>query len=258
MVSLAHVYERSAQSLALELAYTRSDEFGAYRSGGVSWDYAIVPQWRVSAVADSALDIPTLYQRTSRPGAAARRPQANRRVELHLDWEDDGRALGLAVYRRHLQDLMSLEPVAQCQGLAGCGATARPTQLQGVTLSGKGSLGQLDLGGSLDLRYAVDADSRLPLPRQAHQILKLDGGTQWGRWHVGPEWQLVSRRYADANRTSQLAGYGRLDVQASASFAPAWEVMFRVDNATDRNYRLSSSQAGSGRVWRVQLRWAPG
>lgn len=256
-VSLAHVYERSAQSLALELAYTRDDEFGAYRSGGVSWDYTIVPQWRVSAVADSALDIPTLYQRTPRPGAAARRPQANRRVELHLDWEDEARAWGLAVYRRHHRELSSLAPADRCPGLAGCGAAASPTLLQGVTVSAKGELGRLRLGGAMDLQQAVDADSRLLLPRHARQVLKLDGSTRLGRWQIGPQWQLVGRRFADASQHTPLAGYGRLDVQASARFAPAWELVLQVDNAADRKYRLSSSQVAAGRSWSVQLHWVP-
>lgn len=257
VVSLAHVYERSAQSLALELAYTRSDEFGAYRSGGVSWDYAIVPQWRVSAVADSALDIPTLYQRTSRPGAAARRPQANRRVELHLDWEHDARAWGLAVYRRHQRELSSLASADSCPGLAGCGAAASPTLLQGVTVSARGELGGFRLGGAMDLQQAVDADSRLLLPRHARQALKLDGSTRLGRWQIGPQWQLVGRRFADASQHTALAGYGRLDVQASARFAPAWELVLKVDNAADRKYRLSSSQVTAGRAWSVQLHWVP-
>jgi len=251
--SLGHVYKRRAHSLDLGLGYMHDSEFGDHATGKLTWDYDIVPQWRLSVMAGSSVQVPTLHSRFS----DSDQPEKKQGVALHLDWESEDEALGLAVYRRHVRELVSLAPGSLCQDLADCDTDGRGTQLQGLALSGQRGLGRFDLGGSLELQQPVDADSQLLLPRRATRVLKLDASTRIGPWQVSPKWRLFSRRYGDAAHRSQLAGYGRLDVQASAHFAPAWELMFGVDNVADRHYRLSNSSTGSGRAWRVRLRWVP-
>ena len=95
------------------------------------------------------------------------------------------------------------------------------------------------------------------LARRAKRILKLAADTRVGDWTLGAEWQASSRRWDNATNTNVLAGYGVVNLYASATIARDWSVLARIDNVGDRDYRIARGYATAGRTFFVGLRWSP-
>jgi vitamin B12 transporter len=256
-IALGYGHAHGAHTVQLNVRHDRDSEFGGHANGSAAYGYAFAPGWRVTAAAGTAFRVPTLYQRFSQYGQPALQPEKSRNVEIGLHWSQGASRFGVTAYRNQVRNLITFGAAGPCGDAFGCYDNTGRALLQGVTLAGAHRLGGVNLSGSLDLQNPKDDVTGKVLARRAKRILKLAADTRVGDWTLGAEWQASSRRWDNAANTNVLAGYGVVNLYASATIARDWSVLARIDNVGDRDYRIARGYATAGRTFFVGLRWSP-
>jgi vitamin B12 transporter len=261
-LALGWGWQGSGHTLQANVRFDKDSEFGNDTNGSLAWGYAFAPNWRVTASAGTAFRVPTLYQRFSRYGAADLQPEKSRNVELGLRWAQGASSFDATVYQNRVRNLISFGAAGPCADAFGCYENGGRAVYEGVTLAARhklsGALGTWHLGGSLDLQHPHSVATGKQLARRAKQLLKVNADTRIGMWTLGGEWQLSSHRWDNAANTNRLAGYGVLNLFASARIANDWQWLIRLDNVADRQYQLARGYAQAGRTVYTELRWTPG
>ncbi len=256
-IALGYGYTGGQHTLQLNLRHDRDSEFGGETTGGLAYGYGFAPGWRVTAAAGTAFRVPTLYQRFSEYGQPALRPEKARNLELGLHWARGASRFDLTAYRNKVRNLITFGAAGPCGATFGCYENTGRALLQGVTIAGAHRFGGLNLGASLDLQNPRDELTGKLLPRRAKRLLKVHADTRLGDWTLGAEWLASSRRYDNAGNTQVLAGYGLVNLYASATLAREWQLLARIDNLGDRQYHQVRGYATAGRTYYVGLRWTP-
>jgi vitamin B12 transporter len=257
-VALGYGYHGGPHTLQVNLRHDRDSQFGGQGTGGIAYGYAFAPGWRATAAAGTAFRVPTLYQRFSEYGDAALQPEKSRNIELGLRWSRGASRLDVTAYRNRVSHLIDyVAGAGACVSPYGCYENVSEASLQGVTLAGAHRLAGVNWGAALDLQNPQNTATGKLLARRARRVFKLNADTRLSDWNVGAEWQAASRRYDDAANASALAGYGIVNLYASATLARQWQLLARIDNALARDYELASGYAMGGRKVYVGLRWTP-
>ncbi len=256
-IALGYGLTAGAHHLQLNLRHDRDSEFGGNTNGAVAYGYGFAPGWRVTAAAGTAFRVPTLYQRFSQYGQPALQPEKARNFELGLHWAQGASRIDVTAYRNRVRNLITFGAAGPCGSAFGCYENTGRARLQGITIAAAHRFGAVNLGGSLDLQDPKDEVSGKLLPRRAKRLLKLHADTRVGDWTLGAEWQAASRRYDNAANTRVLAGYGIVNLYATATIAREWKLLARIDNLGDRDYQIARGYATAGRTFFLGLRWTP-
>ena len=256
-IALGYGFTQGAHTLQVNVRHDRDSEFGGQSTGGVAYGYGFAPGWRVTAAVGTAFRVPTLYQRFSEYGQPALQPEKARNMELGLQWAQGGSRFGVVAYQNKVRNLITFGSAGVCSSSFGCYENTGRAKLRGVTISGAHKFGGVNLGGSLDLQDPKDAKTGKTLGRRAKQLLKLNADTRVGDWTLGAEWQAVGKRWDNAANTNKLAGYGTVNLYATATLAREWTLLARIDNIGDRDYQLARGYATAGRTFYLGLRWTP-
>lgn len=237
-------------------------EFGGNSTGSLAYGYAISKTLRATASAGTAFRAPTLFQRFSIYGKPDLKAETARNTELGLRWQEGASHASVVAYRNRVKDLINYVagPGSCVNGVgdyAGCyGNTGRATY-SGVTLSGGTTVGDVRVGGSLDLMRPKDADSGLLLARRAETQATLTADVPVASWRLGGEIQHLGKRYNDAANTQALPAYTLLNLTASTDIGRDWRLLARIDNATDKDYESVLGYATAGRTYYLGLSWTP-
>ena len=256
-IALGYGLTSGRHTLQVNLRHDRDSEFGGQSTGGVAYGYGFAPGWRVTAAVGTAFRVPTLYQRFSEYGQPALQPEKARNVELGLHWSQGASRFGVVAYQNKVRNLITFGSAGVCESAFGCYENTGRAKLRGVTLSGAHKFGGVNLGGSLDLQDPKDARTGKTLARRAKHLLKLNADTRVGDWTLGAEWQAVGKRWDNAANTNKLAGYGTVNLYATATLAREWTLLARIDNVGDRDHQLARGYATPGRTFYLGLRWTP-
>ena len=257
-LALGWGWQAGQHTLQVNLRHDKDSEFGGNTNGNLAWGYEFVPNWRVTAAAGTAFRVPTLYHRYSQYGAPDLQPEKSRNMEVGLRWAQAGSSFDATVYQNRVRNLISFGAAGPCADAYGCYENGGRAVYEGITLSARHKLGSVNLGGSLDLQDPHSTETGKLLARRAKQLLKLNADTQVGSWTLGGEWQLSAHRFDNAANTSRLAGYGVVNLFASARVANDWQLLVRLDNVANRKYELARGYAQAGRTVYTELRWTPG
>jgi vitamin B12 transporter len=102
---------------------------------------------------------------------------------------------------------------------------------------------------SLSLIDPRDRDSGHMLPRRARRTLSADIDRKLSDITVGASWRAVSHRYENTTNTSELAGYGLIDLRSSwqSSAELRWDL--KLNNVLDRDYWQGKYERPTGPNW---------
>lgn len=239
-----------------QVRHDDDSEFGGKRTGSLSWGWAFVPQWRLTASAATSFRVPTLYQRFSQYGNPALVPETGRNVELGLRWAAPGSEASLTAWRNQVSNLINFGAPGPCADSFGCYVNVGRAELKGVTLAGRTQWGPVALRGSLDWHDPRNADTDKVLARRAKRLATFGAETQLAGWTVGTEVQAAGERFDNASNTQRLGGYGLLNLFASTQLMRGLALEARIDNLGDKDYQLARTYATAGRNGQVTLRWA--
>lgn len=261
-LALGYGLKSGAHTLQLNARHDDDSEFGGQATGSAAYAYGFAPNWRATASAGTAFRAPTLFQRFSIYGVPTLKPETSRNVELGVKYEAHGFSASVVAYRNRLRDLIDYVsgPGSCANGTgayAGCYANVNAARYEGLTFQVGSRLDNgLQLGASLDLLDPKNLVTGKQLPRRAKQMATLTADLALGTWSLGSELQLVGERYDNASNTARLAGYGLLNLSASARLAPDWTLVGRIDNVGDKDYQTALGYATAGRVVYLGLKWA--
>jgi vitamin B12 transporter len=262
--ALALGYGLRSGDHTLQLNARRDDdsEFGTHTTGSLAYGFALSKTLQLTSSAGTAFRAPTLFQRFSIYGTPDLKAETARNVEAGLRWQEAASRASVVVYRNRVKDLINYVsgPGGCVNGVgdfAGCyGNTGRATYT-GVTLAGGSKVGEVTLGGSLDLMRPKNAETGLLLARRAETQATLTADAPVGAWRLGAEVQHTGKRFNDAANLQPLPAHTLLNLTASTDIARDWRLLARVDNATDKDYESVLGYATAGRTYYLGLTWSP-
>ncbi|MCK6426928.1 MAG: TonB-dependent receptor [Burkholderiaceae bacterium] len=243
-------------SIQAQARHDKDSEFGGHATGSLAWGWRFQPGWRATVSAGTSFRAPTLYQRFSQYGVATLEPESGRNLEVGLRWASNGSELGLVAWRNRVEDLINFGAAGPCASTFGCYENAGRAQYEGVTLSGRHSLGALALSGSADWHDPRNLDTDKQLARRARKSARLAVDYRLAAWSFGAEWQGVGQRFDNAANTLVLPGYGLVNLRAGHELSPGLSLEARVDNVADKAYQTANTYAQPGRTAQLALRWA--
>ncbi len=114
--------------------------------------------------------------------------------------------------------------------------------------------------GSLNasLKDVSDGDTGNQLPRRAEETLRASVTHQIADWGIGADVRYEGDRFDDLQNTTELDAYTVVDLRADWRFARDWQGVFKINNATDEDYRLTAIHNRDDRNFLVQVKWQPG
>ncbi|MEK9952116.1 MAG: TonB-dependent receptor, partial [Curvibacter sp.] len=256
-LALGYGWSGVRHTLQLHARQDQDSEFGGRSTGSIGYGYALTPQWRLSASAATAFRAPTLFQRFSVYGVASLQPEYSRNVEIGARHTQGSASWGAVVYRNLVDNLITFSSPGPCASTFGCYANTAQAEYVGMTVSGQQMLADVRVRASFDLQDPHDRQTDRKLARRAQRYLNLGADTRLSRWNVGSDLRLSSERYDNAANTVVLPGYALLSLHAQTRLSPDWNLLLKVDNATDSRYQLANTYATAGRSFFVTLKWEP-
>ena len=264
--ALGYGWIAGAHALQLNSRSDRDSEFGGKLTGSAAYAFAITPALKISGSAGTSFRVPTLYQRfTVFAPPTPLLPEAGRNVELGLRYAEGSSNYGVVAYRNKMTNLINfvsgaglcpsgrLPPATR----VGCYVNVALAEYTGFTFSASETISNYRLFGSLDIQNPRDTSLNRQLPRRAKQHATLGVDARVGAWTLAGDLLLSAKRYDTIENTTELPGYGLVNLSASTALAKDWKALVRIDNLADKTYQTASGFATAKRTLYVGLTWAP-
>nr|WP_199065659.1 TonB-dependent receptor [Chromobacterium sp. ASV5] len=251
MKALFAVYQQDWGRHSLQASARRdlNDQFGGKNTGKLDYGYRFADGWLARAGYGTAFKVPTfndLYYPYSYgyQGNPNLKPESSINSELALEYNKAGNRLSVTAFHNQVENLITYvsDPVLSTM------ANINRATIRGLTVEGATELVGVNLTGNLTLLDARDDSTGNWLPRRPRQSANFTASKDFGKWTVGAEQQIVSRRYDDEKNSEATAlhGYGISNVYADYRFAKSWTATARVDNLFDREYETASGYNTGG------------
>ena len=266
-LALGYGWIAGAHALQLNTRRDRDSEFGGKSTGSVAYAFAVTPSWKISGSVGTSFRVPTLYQRfTVFAPPAPLLPEAGRNVELSLRYAKGTSNYGVVAYRNKMTNLLTF---VSGNGLCtngrapvvfdnrGCYANTALAEYTGFTFSASETVGDYRLYGSLDIQNPRDMTLNRQLLRRAKQHATIGIDARVGAWTMAGDVLLSAMRFDNAANTTELPGYGLVNLSASTLVAKDWKALVRIDNLADKVYQTANTFATARRSLYVGLTWTP-
>ncbi len=238
----------------LQAALRRDDDeqFGGHTTGSLAWgrDLGAVALRASFGTAYKAPTFNDLYY----PGFGNPdlRPETSRTWELGLRGALGGGTWNASVYQTEVDDLIGFDFATFLP------ANIDEARIRGLELAWQGVIGPWRVQGGatlLDAENRSGFDAGNELPRRAPRSLRVDIDRDLGDWAVGGTILAESRRYDDLGNTTELGGYGTVDLRAEYRLGADWRLQGRVENLFDKDYETAALYNQPGRSLWLTLRF---
>ncbi len=272
---LQHQFQVLGADWILGARSDRHENFGRKTTGNLAWGLDLTPATRLTASIGTAFKAPTvndLYWPNSASTFAGTtyitegnpnlRPESSQSEEIGLRHTlRPGLTLTANAYHTRISELIEW----QSTQTGPAQYTYRPANVSRALIHGLdlGAAGQLDgwkYDATLGWMTAENANTGVQLDRRPQRRFAVKLGRDFGPDALQAEWTGASMRL-DRTGTTQLRGYGLLNLTWSRALNRDTRLQARVENVFDRDYVLASSFSGDyntlGRTLFVSLRYQP-
>ena len=209
-------------------------QFGEQGTYGLAYGYQLSETWRVRMSTGTAFKAPSLYQLyASFYGNANVQPEESRNREASLVWERDGHSASATYYLNKVHNLIGGDPVTY-QFI-----NVNRARLEGVTLAYNGQVDAWQFNASYDWLNARNEQTEKRLGRRAQHKALLSVARNLGAGHLGLEWILVGKRFDTNAATTEIGGYGLLNLTGRYAVTPTLALEARLDNLLDKRYETA-------------------
>ncbi|MGY8627827.1 TonB-dependent receptor domain-containing protein [Chromobacterium violaceum] len=234
-------FEQGAHLFQASLRRDHDDQFGGKTTGKFDYGYKFAEGWMARVGYGTAYKAPTfndLYYPYS--GNPSLKPEDSKNTELSLQYRKGQQSFSVTIFQNKINQLINWAPAAPDSEIWVPKNIDRAT-IRGLTLEGATVVAGVDLGANLTLLDARDDGTGHWLERRPRQSANFTASKELGKWTLGAEQQIVSRRYDDPANTEAkaLRGYGVTNAFANYRFARNWTATARVDNLFDREYEIA-------------------
>ena len=252
--SLLAGWTGSLENHRFQINLRRDDnsQFGGETTGAATYGYQLTPALRGHLSYGTAFRAPTfneLYYPDSGSGGGnpTLKPETSKNKEIGVDWEHGAHRFSAVYFHNEVTNLINSWPPRNVDNAT----------LQGTSLSYDSRFDEWTMGLSLDFQRTRDDETGNRLARRADQRMNTHISRSLGNWNIGGEWQLVGKRFDDANNTVKLGGYGLVNLFADYRLQKDWSVFARANNIFDKYYELADTYATAGANVFIGLRYSP-
>ncbi|WP_158248805.1 TonB-dependent receptor domain-containing protein [Chromobacterium sinusclupearum] len=232
----AHLFQASIRN-------DHDDQFGRKMTGKADYGYRFADGWlaRVGyATGYKAPSFNDLYYPGS--GNPNLKPESSKNTELALQYRKDGRSANFTLFQNNVDQLIQWAPLDPSNPDSFWSpSNVDRAKIRGLTIEAAAQWLDIDWQGNLTLLDARDDKTGNWLANRPRQSANLSASKQWGKYTLGVEQQIASRRAGDPLNTEAkfLHGYGITNVFADYRLAKNWTATARIDNLFDREYETN-------------------
>lgn len=259
-LGLGYAWRAHGTAIQLNARNDWDSEFGTHSTGSVAAGQDFADHWNVHASWGTGYRAPTLYQRFSKYGNLALKPESSRNAELGVRYQNDGVQWGATAYDNWVTDLITGPPgsTRTCvQDPAYCYRNTALAHLKGISVNGAVPWGPVRLSGSMDFGSYKNALNGTDLQRRARRQASVRVDTDLKDWTLGAQLLAVGPRFDKVNNAGALGGYTVLNVDALYRLNAQWRVLARIDNLGDKKYENAQTYGTTPRTAILGLRWTP-
>jgi len=243
--------------------------FGTHASYSLSYGYEFQPEWTVMAIQATGFRAPTLEQMYGYYGITTLSPESNVSSELALQFRSGKSSGRLSVFQNTITDLITTnESSTGCTYGSYCYYNVNKVKIQGISLSGKTQVNDVNLQSSLDLLNPVYdsgtyAGNQLSL--RSKQAMHFSADKQFDETRAGVELQYVGKRFDDAANTVEWPSYGLVNLWSKTGLNSEWSWINRIDNLFNKTYQqygctgatISCNYVMPGVTFFTSVQWQP-
>lgn len=252
----SYIINDDVHSLQLSARHDSNTQFGSHNTGSIGYGYKFTPNWRATASAGTAFKAPTFndlyYPFFGNPNLS---PEKSRNIEASLRYQADNTSASATIFHHKIRDLIGYDDAFNVMNV-------NKARIKGLSLSASQKLGNLHLGGNIDIQSPEDEKTGKLLVRRANRHANLNASYTMGDWRFGAETTASSARYNNASNTVKLSGYALLNATVDYRFAKDWSMQARANNILDKQYAIALDFGGepyntSGANLFVNIRYQP-
>ena len=219
---------------------------GTVNTGNVAFGFNLPAQHRLIFSAGNAFRAPTVNDLywpigTYDYGNPNLKPEKSKNYEVELRGNYQPLQWSLSVYENKVRNLIQWAPDPTSAVGAYTPSNVANAKIRGADFNISTEIEQWVIGGRLSYTNPRDEDTNLLLQKRNRRTLGIDVDRKFGKLTVGADWLLQDARYADADNTRKLGGYGALDLRASYDPTPNWQLSLRADNVLGKKYTTQST-----------------
>ncbi len=227
----------------------RSDHIervGSVNTGNAALGFNLPAQHRLIFSAGNAFRAPTVNDLywpigTYDYGNPTLKPEKSKDYEVELRGNYQPLQWSFSVYENRIKNLIQWAPDPASAVGAYTPSNVAKAKIRGADFNVTTAIEQWLIGGRLSYTNPRDEDTDLLLQKRNRRTLGLDVDRKFGKLTIGADWLLQDARYADAENTRKLGGYGTLDLRASYDPTPNWQLALRADNVLAKKYTTQST-----------------
>jgi vitamin B12 transporter len=247
-----------ASGLEASLRHDDNSAYGSNTTGNLGYSHEVIPGLKLRALGGTTFRAPTfndLYYPDY--GVSTIQPERGRSIEVGAEWRSGTTTASATVYRNKVKNLINFDPNlagTDCPSGYdfGCAANTARATLQGATLSGAQSWGNLTVHGTIDFLDAKDDATGIRLTRRAAHQESLKADYDAGSWTAGASILDVGAR---PDSGVVLGGYGVLDLNGTYRLSPQWRLETKLMNALDHRIEPVFNYQGLGRQFWIGVRY---
>jgi vitamin B12 transporter len=232
----------------------RNSQFGSQTTGAIGYGYAFTPNLRATASFGTSFVAPSFNQLYF-PGFGNPNllPEEGRQHELGVVWRSGPVRSRVVVFDHRIRGFIPSGPLP---------SNVPRAKVDGVSASVDADLGAWTIAGSIDSLTPINATEgsanfgRL-LPRRAQDSGRLLLDWRAGALSFGGTLRAFGGRFDNADNTTRLGGFAKLDLRADWALSRDWVLAARVNNALDKSYETVLGYNQPGREVFFVARWSP-
>ncbi len=224
--------------------------FGTHFTWNLAYGYFVTPNLKIRANVGTAFKAPSLYQLYAENTAWSQRsnpnlqPEKSKNYELGLtynftDFAQNQHKISATAFYNKVKNLIAY--TTNPLDFSSSYQNTNSATLKGVSLSWEADFGVWSAYANYDYLSAKDNRTHFDLGRRSRHVGKFGANRYFGRWQVGSELQLYSRRFNDNLERHKLSGYGIVNLHAKHQMNSAFSLEIRVDNIFDKRYETALS-----------------
>lgn len=231
--------------LQINARVDNNSTFGTHKTWNLAYGYFVTPNLKIRANVGTAFKAPSLYQlyaenpswlMQSNPNL---QPEKSKNYEIGVNYDfadnaENKHKISATVFYNKVKNLIAY--TTNPLDFSSSYQNTNSATLKGINLSWNGDFGVWNAYASYDYLSAKDNQSHFDLGRRSRHLGKFGAERYFGRWLVGSELQLFSRRFNDNNETHKLGGYGIVNLYGKHQMTSAFSLEIRVNNIFDKRY----------------------
>ena len=245
--------ERNAHDFELALRNDDDEQFGNHTTGSAAWGRDFSNGKRMVFSYGTAFSAPTfndLYWPNS--GNPNLKPEKSKSFDFGFSQTGRHAKLAFNLFHTKIDDLIANNEIFVPVNI-------NEATITGMEISGSARRRAWDFGVGITFQSAKDsgggANDGKRLARRPRQVMTLDIARRFGKHRIGAGLFARGKAFDDAANARAIAGFTVLNLRFDARLHEHWRLLFKVNNATDRQHEIVDYYPQDGRNFLATLRY---